>query len=389
MKVAIDVSPTVGDVAGNVAGGFTVTGVGSYTYHLVRELVELDAANDYRLVVFKGRGVAKPFPERRNVHYRFVRFPPPRLYVPMLRKLRIPLAIDLLAGRSDVFVFPNFVRYPLWFTKSSIVFVYDLSFLHFPEFATDKSRDFLARFVPASIQRADHVFTISEFSKREIIAAYGAPEGKITVAEPGVDLERFHPVADGERAVARERYGLPESYLLSVGTLEPRKNVGGLLAAFRMLPARLRREYPLVVTGGRGWREREIVADIEALAAKGEAVWTGYVPKEDLTAIYAGATLFVFPSFYEGWGMPVVEAMACGVPVVTSSSSSLPEAAGDAAVTVDPHDSEALAAAIERVLENGALREQMVRKGLEQASRFSWRRSAEKLLGAIEALDRR
>ena len=182
MNVAIDITATMGNVAGRVPGMYTRTGVGTYTYYLVRELLDLDRENNYRLVALKARGAIKPFAKRRNVQYRVVRVPPGRIYVPMLRKLKLPLAIDLLTGAADVFIFPNFVRYPLWFTKSSIVFVYDLSFVRFPGFATDKAKRYLTSAVPSSVADADRVVTISEYSKRELIEEYGVESAKVAVA---------------------------------------------------------------------------------------------------------------------------------------------------------------------------------------------------------------
>ena len=384
MKVAIDITPTMANVAGRVPGMYTRTGVGTYTYYLVRELLDLDCDNNYRLIALKGRGAIKPFAKRQNVQYRVVKVPPGRIYVPMVRKLKLPLAIDLFTGAADVFVFPNFVRYPLWFTKSSIVFVYDLSFLRFPAFATEKSKRYLASVVPSSVADADGVVTISQYSKRELVDEYGVEPAKVTVAEPGVDRRRYYPRADAEIAAVRQRYGLPERYVLYVGTIEPRKNVLGLLRAFGALPANVRRRYPLVLAGGRGWLEGGTTIEIEKLTMSGQAFTTGYVHDDDLPAMYTGASLFVFPSFYEGWGMPVTEAMACATPVITSQSSSLPEAAGDAALLIDPEDHDALACAIRRVLEDEVQRSEMVRKGLERVSRFSWRCSAERVLALIQ-----
>lgn len=386
MKIAVDIHPTIANVAGELEGAHTRTGVGQYTYRILRELLELDDTNDYCLFAFRRRGSPKPFGERRGVAYRFVRVPPARLYRAMHRDLDLPVPIDLLTRRADVFVFPNYVRLPLVFGGRSVVMIYDLSFLRFPEHAEPRNRKYLLAQVPRSVRQSDHVVTISESSKREIVAAFSIPENKVTVAYPGVDRTEFRPVAEPELKRVRHRYDLPRRYLLHVGTLEPRKNLSTLLAARRALPEGLRASYPLVLVGGRGWRDESVFAEVRRLAAAGEAVATGYVPDSDLPAILSGAAAFVFPSLYEGWGMPVVEAMACGVPVVTSTRSSLPEAAGDAALTVDPRDAAALAQTIARVLEDRDLRATMIEKGFRHAGRFSWRRSAEKLLAVLESV---
>ena len=383
MRIAVDIYPAVSDVAGSADGVFTKTGVGTYTHHVVRELLELDRRNEYRLVAFKLRGSPKPFPPQANVEYRFLRVPPRPVYTNLLRHgVRLPF--DLVAGRADVFLFPNFVRYPLSRGARSVVVVYDLSFRRFPQFFEERARTYLERLVPESVAAASRVVTISESSKRDIVAELGVAEDRIVVAEPGVDHARFGPAAPDAVAAARARHGLPEQYLLFVGTIEPRKDVSALLRAFELLPPATRRAHPLVLVGGRGWLADETMAEVERMAAAGDVVWTGYVSEADLPAIYSGASLFVFPSVYEGWGIPVVEAMACGTPAITTTSSSLPEAAGDAAVLVEPGDLEALARAIERVLGDGTLRAGMVERGRAHAARFPWRRPAERVLALLD-----
>lgn len=386
MKIAIDIHPTIANVAGKLEGGHTRTGVGQYTYRILRELLELEDANEYCLFAFRRRGSPKPFAERRGVAYRFIRVPPARLYRVMHRDLHVPLPVDLLTGPSDLFVFSNYVRLPLVFGGRSVVMIYDLSFLRFPEHTEPRNGKYLRAQVPRSARESDHVVTISESSKREIVAAFSIPESKVTVAYPGIDQREFRPASEPEIERVRRRYDLPPRYLLHVGTLEPRKNLDTLLAARRALPEELRAAYPLVLVGGQGWLDAGVVAEVRRLAAAGQAVATGYVPDSDLSAILSGAAAFVFPSLYEGWGMPVVEAMACGVPVVTSGRSSLPEAAGDSALMVDPRDTAALAQAIARVLEDRDLRATMIEKGFRHAGRFSWRHSAEKLLAVFESL---
>ncbi len=386
MRIAVDIHPTVANVAGTLEGAHTRTGVGQYTYRILRELLELDEANDYRLFAFRRRGSPKPFGERRGLDYRFIRVPPARLYRLMHRDLHVPIPIDLLTGRSDLFFFPNFVRLPLAFGGRSVVMVHDLSFLRFPAHAEARNAKYLRAQVPRSTRESDHVVAPSESAKREIVEAFSIPERKVTVAYPGVDRAEFRPASGPEIERVRRRYGLPPRYLLHVGTLEPRKNLATLLAARRALPDALRQSYPLVVVGGRGWRDEQIAAELQRLVAAGEAVATGYVSDSDLPGILSGAAAFVFPSLWEGWGMPVVEAMACGVPVVTSACSSLPEAAGDAGLLVDPQDPAALAHAIARALEDQDLRAGMIERGFRHAARFSWRDSAQKLLAVFESV---
>jgi glycosyltransferase involved in cell wall biosynthesis len=387
VRIGVDIHPVLADVTGRVEGAVTRTGVGNYTFHVLRELLELDRENEYRLVALRGRLAPRPFELGRNGRYRFVRFPPEKVYTNLVR-YRVPVPFDLLAGRADVFLFPNFVRYPLLFTRRSVVVVYDVSFALFPEHAARRSQTFLARQVPLALERATRVVTISESSKRDLATHFSVPEAKITVAEPAVDRERFRPASADEVAAARDRYGLPERYILFVGTLEPRKNLSLLLRAYDLLPEDLRARHPLVLAGGRGWIDEETARAVDRLQAAGRVVAPGYVHDEHLPAIYTGASLFAFPSLYEGWGIPVLEAMACGTPVVASSSSSLPEAAGDAARLVDPHDADALARELQSVLEDQDLRAALVERGHAQAARFSWRRSAQRVLETLEAAAR-
>ena len=386
MRVAVDIQPLIANVAGRVEGVTTKTGVGTYTEHVLRELLELDGRNEYRLVAFALRGSPQPFGERDRVGYRYLRVPPRQVYTNLLRHgARVPF--DLLAGRADVFVFPNFVRYPLRRGRS-IVVVYDLSFLRYPQFFAERARTYLTRLVPRSVAEASRVVTISESSKRDLVGELGVAPERIVVAEPGVDASRFRPLAVEEVEPVRARYRLPARYVLFVGTIEPRKDVPTLLDAFSRLPEDVRREWPLVLAGGRGWLADETVRAIERMQAAGELTWVGYVAHEDLPALYAGASLFVFPSLYEGWGLPVVEAMACGTATITTTSSSLPEAAGDAAILVEPGEGGGLAREIERVLRDEALRAGMVERGLTHAARFPWRRPAERVLGVLGDLER-
>jgi glycosyltransferase involved in cell wall biosynthesis len=184
----------------------------------------------------------------------------------------------------------------------------------------------------------------------------------------------------------RERLGLSDKYFLFVSTLEPRKNVRGLLAAYRALPEAMRREYGLVLTGPVGWLAEDIMADVQAGDPVGRVIKTAYVPHSDMPALFSGATAYVLPSLYEGFGMTPVEAMACGTPVITSDNTAMPEATGDAGMLVPATDTAALTAAMERVVGDARLRAEMRRKGLEQAKKFTWEHSAARLKAVIDEI---
>jgi glycosyltransferase involved in cell wall biosynthesis len=364
------------------------SGIYYYVQRLFSALLELDTTSSYYFVYFgSSRRTASSFglpPKRAQL--RAIVWMPRKLYNALLR---IPLAppIDVLAGlRPDIFIFPAFSRWPLRQTRASVVFVHDTTFIDYPEAL--KTRHFgwyLRRVVPRSIRYADHVVTLSESSKRSIIANYGTEPDKITVIHPGIDHAVYAPATADRVAAVRRKYGITRDYLLYVGTIEPRKNISGIVAAYCALPADLRQRYQLVLAGSKGWKD----ADIEALAATvdpDDLVRTGFIEDADMTALYSGAALFLFPSFYEGWGMPVVEAMACGTPVITAANSSLPEAGGEAALYVDAASRDQLRDAIMQVLANPKQREQMIVAGQTHAKAFSWQRSARKLQALLEDL---
>jgi glycosyltransferase involved in cell wall biosynthesis len=243
-----------------------------------------------------------------------------------------------------------------------------------------RDRLVLNAFIPGTIRRAAAITTGSEFARGEILRHYPAAAGKTHVVPYAAD-ERFSPVVD-ELVLqsVRSRYRLPDRFILSVGVLQPRKNVEGLIRAYAMLPEALRREYSLVIAGKRGWLDAHLPHLAEQVGSG--IVFTGYVSDDELPALYSLASCFAYPSFYEGFGLPPLEAMACGTPVVSSSAASLPEVTGAAALLADP-DVDSLCAAITQVLTDSALREELRTKGLQQAARFSWTDSAHRLLSVL------
>jgi glycosyltransferase involved in cell wall biosynthesis len=293
-------------------------------------------------------------------------------------RLQLPLWVDLFTGPVDVFHSPDFVLPPVRRART-ILTVHDLTFMRVPQSAFPTVRAYLNQVVPRSVRRADLVLADSQCAKNDLVELLGIPPEKIEVVYAGIE-PRFHPFDD--RSVlepVRVRYCLPRRFILTVGTLEPRKNHVRLIEAF----ARLRREgLKLVIAGGKGWMYEEIFAKIEELDLRDEVIFPGFIADEDLPALYNLAELFAYPSLYEGFGIPPLEAMACGTPVVASNTSSLPEVVGQGGLLVSPTDVEALAEAMQRLLDDSALREQLVARGLVQARRFTWRAAAERLLEA-------
>ena len=264
---------------------------------------------------------------------------------------------------------------PLLLSKPSVVTVYDLSFLHYPQGLTAARRLYLRLFTPLSCRRAKRVIAISASTGKDITRAFGISPDKIDIALGAFDDQRFMPLSAERIETFRRENGLPERFWLFVGTLEPRKNLVTLIDAYAALPASER--LPLVIGGGKGWLYDDVFAAVERHGLRDAIRFTGFLPAENLPLWYNSAETFIYPSVYEGFGLPVVEAMACGTPVITSSASSLPEAAGDAALIVSPHDTPALTQALRHTYHNREWREQARLDGLRQAAYFSWKRTAE------------
>ena len=299
----------------------------------------------------------------------------------------VPAALRRL--RVDIFHGMDHVGIPLVGRSGKyVVTVHDVIPLILPETFTLRHR-LVVRLALARVRRkADLVVVPSHAVKRDVVRRVGLPEDRVVVTHEGCE-PRFRPVrsAAAWRDVAT-RYGLPPRYVLAVGTLEPRKNLTTLLEAF----ARLRRQgevdadLRLVLAGARGWLDEPIFATVRSLGLEDAVRFTGFVDDADLPAVYSGAALFVFPSLHEGFGLPLLEAMACGVPVVTSNISSMPEVAGDAAVLVDPRDANGLAAAIARLLRDEALRDRLREAGIARARQFSWEATARRTLDAYASV---
>jgi glycosyltransferase involved in cell wall biosynthesis len=270
---------------------------------------------------------------------------------------------------------------PVGWPGRSLVSIYDPSFLRFPNAFKPVNRVYLAASTRAAARRARQVLTISEHSRRDIVRLLGVPEQRVQVTYPAAD-DRYRPLPADEVESFRHRRGLPDPFVFAVGTLEPRKNLVGLLEAYARLD---RPRPPLYVGGGTGWRFSPIFQTVQRLGLGDEVTFLGFVPEEELPLWYNAARLFTFPSLYEGFGLPVLEAMACGTPVITSTASSLPEVAGQAATLVPPNDSVKLAHEMQRVLDDPGLRKEMRAAGRIQASRFSWRALADATVAAYRA----
>lgn len=311
-------------------------------------------------------------------------------------RVGLPLPVEMLVGRQDLFHATDFVLPPTYGRTHRLLTVHDLSFIRDPDSAAPGLRRYLNTVVPRSVVRAHHVLADSRATKADLIELYGTAPDKITVLYSGVDA-RFTPQKErGEEERIRRRYKLGhQPFILSLGTLQPRKNYSRLISAFARVADVSRRfdsrpvSHNLVVVGKQGWLFDSIKADAARLGVRTRVIFPGYADNQDLPALYRTAELFVFPSLYEGFGLPPLEAMACGTPVITSNVSSLPEVVGDAGLTVDPTDIYALANAMGRVLQDTRLSQRMIEQGLARAAGFTWFRAARQLRQLYRQLTKR
>jgi len=353
-------------------------GAGYYMHNLVAALAGVDVANQYHLLARRsllpdlpaGGGnlrVDGLAPESRALRLLWEQTALPVL----LARHRI----DLL--HSMHYTIPVAVR-----TKRVVTF-HDMTFFLYPGVHTAQKRLFFGAMMRLSARLADAVIAVSESTRQDILRILGVDPAKVFAVPSGVS-PAFRPAAEPSLVErVRGSYHLPDRIVLYVGVLEPRKNLPALVRAFKGLVDR-GLPHALVLVGRKGWMYGDLFRTVEELGLSGRVIFTGYVPEGDLPLLYNAADLFVYPSIYEGFGLPVLEAMASGVPVVTSNVSSMPEVAGDAAVVVDPRDVEGLEGAMHRILTDGALREDLAHRGVERAGLFSWERTARGTLAVYE-----
>jgi glycosyltransferase involved in cell wall biosynthesis len=274
---------------------------------------------------------------------------------------------------------------PLAWRGRSIITICDLSFVRYPTLFNRSNAMYLATIARLSARKATTVLTISESTRRDVIRLFGVAPENVVTTYCGVS-DRFQPAPETDIPAFRERNALPEKFFLYVGTIEPRKNVAGLVRAY----ARYRRDadnpLPLILAGGRGWKDREVFDLVDQLGLGDNVRFPGFVPSEDLPLWYSAATAFVYPSRYEGFGLPVADAMACGTPVIATTASSLPEVVGEAGKLVPPEDEESLTSALSQIASDSDLRRRLSLAGRKQAARFRWERMAAETAAVYERL---
>ncbi len=349
--------------------GYRAGGISEYTRCLIEALALLDKQNEYYILHAARRTTTANLVPAHN----FKRI---NVYTPAHHRFeRTALAAEITPLRLDVLHSPDFVP-PRFGTHFKIITVHDLNFLHSPQFQTPDSLRYYAGNIRAAVREADHILTVSQSAANDLYNLLGVPAEKITIQPEGVSPE-FRPLPTQEIRAVRERLGLPSTYLLFVGTFEPRKNLPGLLNAYHALLSRLPDAPSLVIVGRRGWLYDSIFSSAEALGLGNQLHWVEDVTPADLPAVYNGAVALILPSFYEGFGLPPLEAMACGVPTIVSNRGSLPEVVGDAGVLIDPDDYDSICDGLYRILTDSVLREQCRRRGLARAATYTWQRTAE------------
>jgi glycosyltransferase involved in cell wall biosynthesis len=366
------------------------TGGGQYSYQLAAALARVDRRHRYRLypvfyyIVHPDYPWAEfPTSERMRLAFRHLPSPVVRWLWRAGGSARIK---EWLLGPVDVVHSTTFCVPPLSASKRLVVTIYDLSFVTHPEFHVEANVRHCLAGTREAVERADAILAISEHTRRDLIERMGARPDRVVVTPLAPDRSLGRVTDPPRLDEVRRRYRLPERFLLFVGTLEPRKNIARLIEAYATLSEGLRRDTSLVIAGGRGWLSETMREEVIRRGVGDRVRFIGYVRPEDMAALYSLATLFAYPSLYEGFGLPVLEAMACGTPVLTSNASALPEVAGDAAVLVSPTDIAEIAEALTQILEDATFAAKLSARGLEWNAHFSWDRCARETLAVYESL---
>ncbi len=353
---------------------YRVGGISRYITALASAFEELRPRRDIRLLQ-----------SRKSRQSLSTRFPCEPLWTPPHHPLeRLTLSAELWRHRLDLLHSPDFIA-PIHGAKRHIITVHDLSFVHFPETLTEASRRYYNGQIAASARRADHILAVSEATKADVMDILDVPADKISVQWHGVDA-RFKPMDRQASQSVIRALDLPESFFLFVGTLEPRKNLLGLARAYRELKLDLPDAPKLLLAGRPGWHYRQLLADLLAIGLGDDLIFKHDVSDSQLPALYNQACALVMPSFYEGFGLPALEAMACGTLPIVSAVSALPEIVGDVGIQVDPHDKSSIAGAMLRALTDSDWLRRQSQAGLRRAEGFRWVDTARAVLTQYDAL---
>ncbi|MDD2758066.1 MAG: glycosyltransferase family 1 protein [Patescibacteria group bacterium] len=372
MRIGIDIRPLMTAPR---------TGVGEYTFELLNAIFNIDTTNQYFLFYNSWTEVAQNIPSWNFPHVKIIaqRYPN-KIYNGAMRLFGRP-RLDKVCP-CEVWFSPNLNFTALTKKVKNILTVHDLSYKFFPEFSTPKQFWWHKIVAPeAQCRRADVIITPSANTRRDLIDYYHLAPEKIKVIYPGVRQFSVHSSQFADTDL-QKKYNLPEKFILFLGTIEPRKNIIGLIEAFEKTEGKI----PLVIAGASGWKNAEIFSRAKNSKLADQIKFIGFVAPEDKPTLYSTAEIFIYPSLYEGFGFPVLEAMSAGTPVITSNRSSLPEIADSAAYLIDPTRPDQLALAINELLTRPALRDWHAQKGREQAAKFTWEKAATEWLNLVKIL---
>jgi len=384
MKIAIDALPLM----------MPKTGIGFYTHHLLSEFIRIAPENEYYLCdilwkqIFYNLIKIEDFPTMAETFQHISGFPHPlKIVSRILLFLYTRTTGAKKIENTDLFFGPNF-RAIFRDSLKTVITIHDMAHEYYPENVDEKLLRHLKQELPQTARLATLIITDSQNTKMDVLKFLNVPEDKVKVIYIGVD-KTFRPINDPIVLEAtRKKYHLPGEFILYLGAIQPRKNIAGLIGAYHLLCQDPGFKYHLVVAGGVGWKNQDISRLVVELGLKDRIIFTGYISSLDLPNLYNLAAAFIYPSFYEGFGLPVVEAMACGIPVVTSNNSSLPEVGGDAVIYVNPHSADEVANGIRRILSDKELRSQCIARGLERAKIFSWEKCASETLTVLNEANR-
>lgn len=365
MHVAVDISPAVHHHAG----------LGTYSHELLSALIACDPADEFTAFYYSTHDDQRPDRPLDRVPAKVVRLPAKPWRMSVLLAYFSRTNMDRWLPGCDVFHATDHLLPPL-LKPRSVFTVHDLIFRFFPEYHLPLNRWYLGLMLPRFIQRADAVIAVSESTRRDVMRLMRISSDKITVVYEGVNAA-FRPLRDQAKLEeVRARYNLPPRFILYLGTIEPRKNLLTLLEAYLALVRRVESIPSLVIAGRKGWLFQPVFDRVHALGLEERVRFTDFIQSDDTPALMNAADLFVFPSLYEGFGLPPLEAMACGIPVICSNASSLPEVVGDGGLLTDPRDVTGWASAMERVLADRRLGAELAARGMTQAGKFTWDRAA-------------
>jgi glycosyltransferase involved in cell wall biosynthesis len=364
MKIAVDIREA----------GDQKTGKGWYTQNLIHELLKLDSKNNYLLYSDSEKN---SFAEFSNAELKVIKEKKWKWHFKALK--------DILAQKVDLFFAPTSYIIPALAPKDLpvIITVHDLVAFLFPSTHNSKAVFIERLTLKKAIKKARHIFTVSENTKKDLLHRFHYPKDQIqVVACACADFFKVPPNA-GELEAFKKKFNLPQNFILAVGTLEPRKNFSTLIKSFVLIKRKFP-DYKLVIVGKKGWKYRLIFEALKHYRLEKEVIFPGYLENHELQKMYVTAKVFVFPSLYEGFGIPPLEAMACGCPVVSSNVASLPEVVGDAGLLIDPKSAHKLADAVISLLENDQVRQMLIERGKKQSKKFSWQHSARVALEVFE-----